>query len=139
MSTKATLEFLLAKKKIWTDLYDRCTECLNYLDQEFCGKKESDGSVSFRLRNMHTDLSGGGFWQGPDADSFGRRLKELDTEFCDSEEAFRLAIEKIQRKAEKETAGYNQRIRDCYANMDGAGKAALFAEAYWQTIKDLFT
>lgn len=136
MSTRQDLDNLLANKQKWMDLYDRCSDCLSYINEEFGGKMESGGDVYYRMTNMRTGLSGG-FWQGPDAESFSRRLEELSTAVRDSEESFRGAILKIQKKAENKTAEYNGRIRTCYEQMDDAGKASLLGDAIWQTIKDI--
>ena len=137
MSTRQDLNNLLSRKKTWMSLYDRCAECLNYIDEEFGGKKDSTGDVYFRLRNMYTGLSGGGFWQGPDADSFRRRLDEISTAVRESEDTLRQAIVKIQKKAETKTAECNQQIRVCYEQMDEEGKLSLLGDAIWDTICDL--
>lgn len=140
MSTRQELDALLAKKQKWMDLYDYCTWCLEDLSERFGGRMESCGDVCFRLNNMHTGLSGGGgFWQGPDADSFARRLEELSKEFRETEKDFRDAILKIQKKAESKTADYNQKIRVCYEQMDDAGKMSLLGDAVWDTLVDMFS
>ena len=137
MSTRKDLDNLLAKKQKWVDLYDRCNTCLTYLSEQFGGRAEANGDAYFRLINMHTGLSGGGgFWQGPDAESFARRLEELGTAVRDSENEFRNAILKIQKKAEKKTDDCNEEIRVCYEQMDDKGKASLLGDAIWDTIKD---
>lgn len=134
MSTRSTLDTLLAYKKKWMDLYDRCTRCLAYLDSGFGGKNEAGGDVCFRLANMHTGLSGGGgFWQGPDADSFSNRLAELGSAISGCEDSFRAAIQKIQKRAEEETEEYNRRIKRCYEEMDRAGEASLLLDAAKRT------
>ena len=135
MSTRSQLDRLIAEKQEWMDLYDRCTSCLSYLADEFGGRKDSSGDVCTRLLNMHTGLSGGGgFWQGPDADSFDRRLVELSAAIRDSEENLRAAVLKIQKKAEEETQEYNRRIKKCQEELDALGRASQYADAIWDTI-----
>lgn len=140
MSTRQELDSLLEKKQKWMDLYDRCAICLKYLTEEFGGRKEFSGDVCSRMTKMRAELSGGGgFWQGPDADTFSRRLEELGTAIQQSEESFRSAILKIQNRAVKKTDDYNEKIRVCYEQMDYDGQASLWGDAIWDTIVDIVT
>lgn len=134
MSTRSELNRLIAEKQKWMDLYDRCSRCLSDLDSEFGGRRESGGDACSRLVNMKNSLSGGGgFWQGPDAESFSRRLEELSAEIRNSEQDFRAAISKIQKKAEEETKEYNRRIKRCQEELDAIGRASQLADAVWDT------